>query len=37
MTRATFERAVRIFSMRRPFRPFVVELGTGERISAIQT
>jgi hypothetical protein len=35
MTTATFERALRIFSLRRPFRPFIIELGTGERITVI--
>lgn len=35
MTTATFERALRIFSLRRPFRPFIIELGTGERITVV--
>lgn len=32
MITANFERALRTFSLRHPFRPFVVELVTGERL-----
>jgi hypothetical protein len=34
MTRENFERSLAAFWRRRPFRPFVVELVSGERIKA---
>lgn len=33
MTTATFVQALRTFSTRKPFRPFIIELVTGERIT----
>jgi hypothetical protein len=33
MTQETFERSLRAFSQRRPFKPFLVELASGARFT----
>jgi hypothetical protein len=33
MTKEAFERSLRVFSQRRPFKPFVVELASGARLT----